>query len=312
MRKLILILFLASFLISGCSVDDIKNLKDSVGNSSENTGTPRETIHEFNMPSAAGSVIYGTSTISIDASNTSEGYVMIRYTGSAPKIQVQIFNPDGSEYDYPLAIGEYQTLPLTGGNGTYRIDVLENVTEDMYSLGCSQNINVTLNDEFRPYLYPNQYVNYTAESAAVAKGIELSDNSTDDISYITNVYNWVIDNIAYDTELAENVTVNYIPNVDKTYETQKGICFDYASLMSAMLRSQGIPTKLVVGYSGTAYHAWISVYIDGSGWVDDIIEFNGSDWSLMDPTLAANNANNDSAVKEYVGDGSNYTAKYTY
>ncbi len=308
MKKLISILLLSSILITGCSLDDLKKS----GTTSEEGGAPRETVHEFIMPEASGTTVYGTSSISIDASNTAEGYVMIRYTGSAPKIQVQIFNPDGSEYDYPLSIGDYQTLPLTGGDGNYRIDVLENVTEDMYSIGCSQNITVALNDEFRPYLYPNQYVNYTPESSAITKGIELSDASTDDISYITNVYNWVIENIKYDTELASNVTVNYIPDVDTTYTTKKGICFDYASLMSAMLRSQKIPTKLVVGYSGTAYHAWISVYIDGSGWVDDIIEFNGSDWSLMDPTLAANNVDNDSAVKEYVGDGSNYTAKYTY
>ncbi|MBQ1472846.1 MAG: transglutaminase domain-containing protein, partial [Lachnospiraceae bacterium] len=94
--------------------------------------------------------------------------------------------------------------------------------------------------------------------------------------------------------------------------SKKGICFDYASLMSALLRSQQVPTKLVVGYSGTAYHAWISVYISEIGWVDNIIEFDGSNWSLMDPTLAANKANSSSAVKEYVGDGSNYTVKYNY
>ena len=93
-------------------------------------------------------------------------------------------------------------------------------------------------------------------------------------------------------------------------ESGKGICFDYASLMAGLLRSQGIPTKLVVGYSGTAYHAWISVYLDEAGWVDNIIEFDGSSWSLMDPTLAA--CNDSSSVKEYIGDGSNYTEKFSY
>ena len=32
--------------------------------------------------------------------------------------------------------------------------------------------------------------------------------------------------------------------------------------MTGMLRSQGIPSKLVVGYAGTAYHAWISVWTE--------------------------------------------------
>ena len=93
-------------------------------------------------------------------------------------------------------------------------------------------------------------------------------------------------------------------------EAGTGICFDYASLMTALLRSQHIPTKLEVGYSGEAYHAWISVYLDEVGWVDNIIEFDGKDWSLMDPTLAASNSAD--SVKKYFGDGSNCTVKYSY
>ena len=85
---------------------------------------------------------------------------------------------------------------------------------------------------------------------------------------------------------------------------------DYAALMSAMLRSQRIPTKLEVGYSGDVYHAWISCYVDEIGWVDNIIEFDGKNWSIMDPTLAANNSASD--VKKYVGNGKNYVTKYTY
>ena len=80
--------------------------------------------------------------------------------------------------------------------------------------------------------------------------------------------------------------------------------------MSAMLRSQRIPTKLEVGYSGDVYHAWISCYVDEIGWVDNIIEFDGKNWSIMDPTLAANNSASD--VKKYAGNGKNYVTKYTY
>ena len=54
----------------------------------------------------------------------------------------------------------------------------------------------------------------------------------------------------------------------RRFPPEKGICFDYAALMTAMLRSQGIPTKLEIGYSGEVYHAWISTYIDEIGWVD--------------------------------------------
>ena len=46
------------------------------------------------------------------------------------------------------------------------------------------------------------------------------------------------------------------------------------------------------------------------GWVDSIIEFDGKHWSLMDPTLAAGNSR--SSLKKYIGDGKNYTVKYSY
>ena len=81
--------------------------------------------------------------------------------------------------------------------------------------------------------------------------------------------------------------------------------------MSAMLRSQNIPTKLVVGYTGTAYHAWISTYTTKSGWVEGVIFFDGTTWKLMDPTFASSGKSSD-AIMKYIGDGKNYTEKYLY
>lgn len=43
----------------------------------------------------------------------------------------------------------------------------------------------------------------------------------------------VIENISYDKELAANVSADYLPDIDVTMKTGKGICFDYASLMAA-------------------------------------------------------------------------------
>ncbi len=307
--------FLAlSIALSGCSKDEImeKTGLDKIGieKKDDHSGMKRKTRKKVSMPEASGQTTYGNDTIAIDASNTQDGYIMVKYSGGADKIQVQITNPDGTLYQYPLPIGDFQTLPFTGGNGSYQIDVLEHVSNDMYSVGLSQAVNVALSDEFRPYLFPNQYVNYTPESEAVSLGKKLSNESSDDLDYVTHVYDYVTKNITYDTQKAANISVNYIPDIDETLAQKSGICFDYASVMSAMLRSQKIPTKLEVGYSGTAYHAWISVYLAEQGWVDDINQFNGQNWSLMDPTLAANNDNE--AIKDYVGDGSNYTTKYTY
>ena len=95
------------------------------------------------------------------------------------------------------------------------------------------------------------------------------------------VYNYVIKQYKYDKKKAKTVQSGYIPNLDKIYKQKKGICFDYAAVMTAMLRSQGIPTKLVIGYTGNAYHAWISVYSKKKGWITGAIYFNGKKLKMM-------------------------------
>ena len=212
----------------------------------------------------------------------------------------------------PIRLNPVNTkpFPLTKGNGTYQVVVLQQVSDNNYAIALSQNIAVTLSDEIEPFLYPNQYVSYTPQSKAVALSEKLSDQSTSDLSFVQNVYDYVISHITYDDAKAENTPSDYIPDIDETLSSGKGICFDYAALMSAMLRCQEIPTKLEVGYSGDVYHAWISVYLKETGWVNNIISFDGKNWTIMDPTLGANNDAKD--VRKYVGDGKNYQTKYIY
>ena len=103
----------------------------------------------------------------------------------------------------------------------------------------------------------------------------------------------------------------YLPVVDTILAAKKGICFDYAAVMTAMLRSQNIPCKLVVGYAGTVYHAWIDVYVEGVGWIDGAIYFDGEEWTLMDPTFTSNGKRSP-AIMKYVTTPSNYSQKYAY
>lgn len=305
-----LIIFIMLTFFSGCSGKNSDVSNTSAAEVKKAEVKKRESALQILFPQAGGTVVYRNEIISIDASNTSEGYAMVQYNGAAEKVKLQITIPDGTVYTYTLSTDTYETFPLTGGNGPYHLDVLENVRDDLYALSFAQDIEVSVSDEFRPFLYPNQYVWFTEPSKAVELGKKLSDKSTDDLNYVQNVYHYVIENISYDYETAENTPTDYLPNLDNILEKKTGICFDYASLMAAMLRSQSIPTKLEVGYSGTAYHAWISVYIKEKGWIDKIIEFDGTNWSLMDPTLAANNS--EKAVGKYIGDGNNYIVKYSY
>lgn len=299
-----LLIAIFCLLLGGCSGSSSASRK-------EHSDPPRDSTPKVLTPSADGVTVYQNDFASIDASNTSQGYVMVKYNGANEKVKLQITCPDQSCYTYLISDrGAYDTFPLTAGNGSYTLQVLENVAGDTYTVSLTQSINVSIEDEFLPFLYPNQYVNFHADSQAVSKGSDLAKDTYSDLDVVQNIYNYVIKNISYDTEKAQNVSYGYVPDVDDTLSSKKGICFDYAALMTSMLRSQNIPTKLEVGYSGDAYHAWISTYIDDKGWVDDIIQFDGDTWQIMDPTLAA--TNDSAAVKKYVGDGSHYVVKYTY
>ena len=253
--------------------------------------------------------MYSNALAAIDASNASEGYIMVNYKGTNPKVKLQITGANGVTYTYNLH-GGYETFPLSSGDGSYKVAVYENVTGNQYSTALSQTIKVTITNVFGPNLYPNQYVNFNMGSQVVSEAMQLAQSCNTDLEVVTKVYNYVTSNISYDHNKAANVQSGYTSNVDEILLSGTGICLDYAAVMASMLRSQNIPTRLEVGYAGSAYHAWISTYITDIGWVNGIIEFDGANWSLMDPTFAANSS--ETALKNFIGNGSNYKTKYIY
>ena len=262
------------------------------------------------VPKASGTQTIGTDTVTIDISNTSDGYICVKYTGDASRTRIMLTTPDDTAYTYDLTNNVSDTFPLTGGPGTYNVGIYELISGNDYSVLFCEDFSIDNIDEYAPYLYPNQYVNFDENSKTVELASELVSPANNDAEAISLVYNYVISNITYDHEKAENVESTYVPDVDKVLSSGKGICFDYASLMAAMLRSQGIPTRLEIGYAGDAYHAWISTYIKDVGWVNGMIKFDGINWELMDPTFAANMSEN--SLKSFIGEGDNYVTKYMY
>ena len=136
----------------------------------------------------------------------------------------------------------------------------------------------------------------------------LAYSADEDIEVVQNVYNYIISRFTYDYDKAKSVQSGYLPVVDEIYKSNTGICFDYAAVMATMLRSQRIPTRLEVGYMGEQYHAWISTYIKDVGWVNGIIEFDGTDWNLMDPTFASTSK----SPQKFITENSKYITKYVY
>jgi len=268
---------------------------------------------ELLMPMACGVLVESNAKAVIDSSNTADGYIMIKWiTETNKQIRVQITGPSEVTYTYRLRPdGEFEVYPLSDGNGSYTVMALEQVEGNRYAVAITATIDVVMADEFAPFLRPNQFVDYNENSRVVAKTAELVTGSFELTDRISAVYNFIVNNFSYDFHLAETVQSGYLPDLDAVLERRMGICFDYAAVMTAMLRSQGIPTRLVVGYAGDAYHAWVSVFSGETGWVNAAVFFDGESWILMDPTFDST-FNNTNALQNFIGDGSSYTERFLY
>ena len=269
-------------------------------------------IHSVSAP---GKVVYTSSdNISyIDASNISKGYIAVKYTGSNKKVKVQIKH-NSETYNYDLTTNKtYEYYPLQLGNGTYTVNVLENIAGTKYSILQTETLDVKLSNSNQVFLQPSQYVWFTQSSNVVKVSAEVCHGKTKTIDKISAIFKYVTNNITYDYEKAKAAPVGYLPNVDSIIKSKKGICFDYAAVFAAMCRAQGIPTKLITGYVAPngVYHAWNEVYSKEKGWITVSFYLKTSGFNIVDPTFYANMDSDESAAK-YIGNGSNYKNYHIY
>lgn len=245
----------------------------------------------------------------IDASHLSEGYVAVSASSDA-RLKLQVSSGDMSYYYDLPGNGTAISCPLNMGSGTYEFTVWENSSGNRYAaLSDTLSYEVELADEFQPFIRPSSYCNYDGESASTQLANELCAGAQNEADVLRAIYTWMTENVTYDEDKAAQLAnaTGYVPNPDETLEAKSGICFDYASLAAAMLRSQGIPCKIITGNVSpdNIYHAWNMVYIDGT-WVTASISVDQNSWTRIDLTFAAGSGS------PYVGDGVSYTERYTY
>lgn len=244
------------------------------------------------VPEPSGRQVSSMNGYNIDYSNTKNGYVMVQNTtGVTTYVQITC---NSVMRQYKMQGGSYETYPLTMGNGKYKVQVLQIASN---GLGYDKNtieINVTLENGNNPYLYANSYVNFYNGSLSTQKSYELVYEGEDEQTIANRIVDYVAGNVSYDYNKAGSVTSgtlkSYVPYPDNTLSSAKGVCSDYASLVAAMLRVQGIPCKMVYGYinNGATYHAWNQVYYGGA-------------WHLFDACIKSTGGSASSYVadKEY-------------
>ena len=303
-------LTLGTAILTGCAGGDSTATASgkTTASAGESTSGPA-----FEKPALALTSFNANAAItghggSIDISSIDQGYV-VAAGESVSRLKFQV-SKDDRDYNYDLPNdGTPIFCPLNMGDGGYVFRIMQNTSGNSYVEITNASANVVLASEFEPFLRPNVYCTYDAQSASVAKANELAANAQNDGDVLRNIYNWITDTISYDTAKAEQLanSAGYVPNPDATLAEGKGICFDYVSLGAAMLRSQGIPCKIVTGYVSpdNIYHAWNLVYLEGS-WIGVGVNVEANTWTRIDLTFAAGGAG------KYAGDAKEYTDRDTY
>lgn len=302
-------LLAATLALSGCGA----TTPDDPG-STGSTGEGQTSGAAFERPELALSpfdetAATGNNGVLFDTSHLSEGYVAVLATSSV-RLKFQV-SSNGVDYYYDLpSDGTPISCPLTAGSGSYTFTAWENTTGQRYAeLDSITDVEVSLADEFQPFIRPSIYCDYDASSKSTKLANDLTADAQNEGDVLRSIYDWIVDDIAYNEGKAAQLAdaTGYLPSPDATIDEGSGICFDYASLAAAMLRSQGIPCKIITGYVSPddIYHAWNMVYIDGT-WVDARIDVKQNTWTRIDTTFAAGSGS------AYVGDGTTYTEQFTY
>lgn len=277
----------------------------------------------------------------IDCTAAEAGYIRFRWTrqiSSGVSVRVSC----GGETHWlsqpfePAMLGVWQTVPLSYGSGDYTVrisPIYDNTKNDLENYGTYGCWGGDLDAAFTAgiaapeevFLLSHIHVDYENAPKTRAKALELTRDRGTDAGKITAVYEYLAENLSYDHALAEanlaaestgksSAAINASRDLklDHILESGTGICEHYAVLMAGMLRSAGVPCKVVSGKARTSGGAWV-----GHAWVavrpeTGTLDLQGlgagrepdGKWIRLDPTNA--HARDRTALDE------NYRTEYYY
>lgn len=145
------------------------------------------------------------------------------------------------------------------------------------------------------------------------------------VDIVKTINKVVIDTLTYNNE---KIKYNVRQGAEKAlHNPNNAVCLEYSDLMIAMLRAQGIPARMPVGYAysgnlktsravSDSLHSWVEAYIPGVGWVNvdptwgekfdnfgksDLDHFSFAVWGSSDNAPAAVTENGNDTNYQYEG-----------
>lgn len=273
-----------------------------------------------------------------------DGAIYIDSFPSVGNYQYAFFTYSGPATDYKIfPISEPQPLPLPEKDGRYNIRIELSKEHKGPSTVLVHKLRMTVKDgrAFFPkspvydhnlklqqkaaklnapdWYYTMQtfstYFQTQTEKKAFEKKVkkqaeEIVDAGDSDYVKIQKVHDWVAANIWYDYDDYHGIAAGY-HGEKAVLEHKRGVCEDYAKLTAALLRSLGIPAKVISGevtydtYNDDGWnadgtpkynlegHAWNEAYADGR-------------WIILDTTWDSNNSYKNGKFSEKADPDRNY------
>lgn len=211
-------------------------------------------------------------TYKITASDNADTFLRIALPDSNGYQKISNLKIEGAK-DY--------TINCLDGWYEVTIRVPQNINENIISLSYTANLFRNIlswkSENIQEYLLPQQFVDSDNE---LVKKISAKLRGLNDYETAKNIFQ-------YTNKIFNNHSESTVINQQSASEMLKnpvGVCYDHAILMTALLRAEGIPARMISGlalrvplkggkdwsHPGVA-HAWVEFYADDM-------------WHFADPT----------------------------
>ena len=187
--------------------------------------------------------------LTIDYSHMDQGYVMVRAQKSDKRMKLTVEH--GSVLlTYSMNNDEkYETIPLQYGSGeyTFSLGIAETADSSQYESAGTISLKCKIPDENSCFLYPNQYVSYSADSPVIEKARELCRDLNNPADIAKAICSYIQDVFCYDYVKFVTADEEQLTDIETAWKEKEGIEQDLSAVTCAMLRSQGVPAFHFLG-----------------------------------------------------------------
>lgn len=244
--------------------------------------TLTKSVKSPNKPDAKNTKMdnsYGT----VDWSTAASGYITFTAKGQTRVFVLQ--SPNGKQTLCSAAKGDTIKIALVDGTGKYQYAIANHTNSGKsYRVQYKNSFTVqSIDAELAPYLVSTPYGDYENAPNATAKAEELWDSKKTQLENIEAIAEWVGD-LKYDKSLKQGAVDVYVAP-DSVIENGGGVCNEMSKLLSAMLRSQGVPAYVQTGHNaGGKNHGWVMAWVELSASVKDGVTSSKGAWVLIEAT----------------------------